>query len=463
MAQNDAGRIRRASRKADRIRRTSWKVDVQDRLDRVQQDIDWALGARGWSLWEPSEPSEKPQISPADGRTPEVGEAEAMREAEAVVTALKKYMDKATECLDSPDSSWRRFREWLSGGRLISVYESLHAAEANRILLLSSDQLAAILPVIREHATAYLPATDARLAALNGLTDLTTPTHRALAHVQQALISSVNDAHARAQAQERAREAARIPDAKSTSSQKGDEETKEEAQTTTAQTAAEASGAGSKAADAGAAKPPEEPEQIPSITRLTEMLGKDQQIAAMVMGEASREDDLRQSEVRRFRNVLLGSFAGLFIVVILLAILGIIKPTYFPLCLGMQTTSAQKMCPAGGTTPSSADLPLVLALGVIGAVLAVAVYLSGLKPAGVRYTLPVAQGLIKIPFGALTAMLGIIILSTQTSAAGILGSQAGLLTTAAIFGYSQQLFTRLIDKQCNDLESAASSTTKASP
>jgi hypothetical protein len=91
------------------------------------------------------------------------------------------------------------------------------------------------------------------------------------------------------------------------------------------------------------------------------------------------------------------------------------------------------------------------------------VHLSGLKPAGVRYALPVAQGLLKIPFGAITAMLGIILLSTQTSLAGILGSQAGLLTTAAVFDYSQQLFTRLIDQQCNDLLSAASSTTKASP
>ena len=349
------------------------------------------------------------------------------------------------------------------------VKKMCHAAEANRILLLSSDQLAAILPAIREHATAYLPATDARLTALNGLIDPTTPTHQALARVQQALINSVQDAHARAQAEEKAQEAAPIQEANSASSQEGHEETNEEAQTTTAQTAAGAPGAGSKAANGGTAKPPGEPDQIPSIMRLSEMLGKDQQIAAMVMGEANREDDLRQSEVRRFRNVLLGAFAGLFIVVILLAILGILRPKYFPLCLHTPTTSAQagnaqkNSCPTGGSTPSSADLPLVLAIGAIGAVLAVAVYLSGLKPAGVRYALPVAQGLLKIPFGAITAMLGIIILSTQTSVPGILGSQAGLLTTAAVFGYSQQLFTRLIDQQCNDLLSAASSTTKASP
>jgi hypothetical protein len=101
-------------------------------------------------------------------------------------------------------------------------------------------------------------------------------------------------------------------------------------------------------------------------------------------------------------------------------------------------------------------------MGAVGAVLAVARNLAGLKPAGVRYSLSVAQGLVKIAFGAITGMLGIIILSTQSTVPGILGSQAGLLTVAVVFGYSQQLFTKLIDQQANDMINAAASTTKAS-
>ena len=84
----------------------------------MRQDIDWALGAEGWSL---DESSWKLRPSSADGRNPEVGQAKAMREAEAVVTALKRYMDKATECLQPPNNPWRPFQEWLSGGRLMSV------------------------------------------------------------------------------------------------------------------------------------------------------------------------------------------------------------------------------------------------------------------------------------------------------------------------------------------------------
>lgn len=198
--------------------------------------------------------------------------------------------------------------------------------------------------------------------------------------------------------------------------------------------------------------------QASSVTKLTDMLGSDQQIAAMALSEANRAEDLQQSEVRRFRNVLLGTFAGLFIVVVVLGIIGNLHPSYFPLCVQKQGAAMGTMvCPSGSKTASGADLPLVLGIGGIGAALAVARSLAGLKPVGVRYSLSVGQGLVKIAFGAITAMLGIIILSTETNI-GFLGSQQGLLTTAVVFGYSQQLFTKLIDQQATDLTEAASGT-----
>jgi hypothetical protein len=54
----------------------------------------------------------------------------------------------------------------LTGELLMSAYINLHAAESTRVLLLSSDQLAAVLPPIRQRATAFLPADDPNIAAL---------------------------------------------------------------------------------------------------------------------------------------------------------------------------------------------------------------------------------------------------------------------------------------------------------
>jgi hypothetical protein len=440
-----------------KIRRTPWKVEVEDRLLRVEEDVRRAISVKGWSL------DEAHTISRAEGKR----RTEEMNEAQAVVTAVFEYTDKARQCLQPPGNAWRRLREWLAGELLMSAYTSLHAAESNRVLLLSSTQLAALLPVIRQRATTFLPANDPRLEALNGVPDPTAPAHQALARVQGALLKSVIAAQAPAQA------ALPPPPA-------DEDATPDAAQATDADAAA---GADAGQADAGqgdagqgdagqadaagvASSPPpalppsappapSESDSVAPLTRLSEMLGPYQQIAAMAMNEACRTEDLQQSEVRRFRNVLLGTFGGLFIVVAIMAILGSVHPTYFPLCLQSSQKSGTLICPTGSNKPSAADILLIMGLGVVGGALAVARNLAGLKTAGVRYSLSVAQGLIKIAFGAITAVLGIIILSTQSSV-GFLASQAGLLTTAVIFGYSQQLFTKLIDQQADDLVSKAS-------
>jgi len=185
------------------------------------------------------------------------------------------------------------------------------------------------------------------------------------------------------------------------------------------------------------------------------MLGADQQVASQVMNAAYRAEDLQQLQVRHFRGVLYGASAALLVVVAVLWIVGAIHPAYFPLCWP-KSGSNHPICPTGGHAPSAADVPLALGIGALGAALSVAVNLVGLQPAGVRFSLTVAQGLNKIVLGAITALLGIIVLRTVTSAPGFLATQPGLLTTAVVFGYSQQVFTRLIDRQADQLTNAAS-------
>lgn len=87
--------------------------------------------------------------------------------------------------------------------------------------------------------------------------------------------------------------------------------------------------------------------------------------------------------------------------------------------------------------------------------------LTGLKPVGVRYSLSVAQGMVKVTLGAITAVLGLLILQTQSNLPGVLGTQQALLASAVVFGYSQQIFTGLIDRQATSLQNAASPATPA--
>jgi hypothetical protein len=413
------------------IKRTPWKVDVRDRLDRVREDIEIAVRTSGWKITiAPDLSAVEDEPGEKDGRSPSAlvtldGSAASpqLREAEAVVLATFGYIAKTEATIRLSTQRWQRPWEWLTGGLLMSAYISLHAAETNRVLLLGSDQLAALLPTIRQRAVKYLPAGDPRLTAFQGLPDPTEPTHQALARVQSKLVQAVTAAHASAQAQEKAS----LP----------------------APQVAPATEKPEPDANGGPPNGPTGPDT--NLVTLTGMLGRDQRIAAMAMGEATRAEDQQQAQVRRFRGVLLGTFLGLLIAVALLAILGSAHPGYFPLCVQKQaTTGGTTVCPTGGSNPGRADLAFIMAIGGIGAILAVAANLTSLKPTGVRYSLSVAQGLIKIPFGAITAMLGIIIVSTQSNI-GVLATHAGLISTAVVFGYSQQIFTKLIDKRADDL------------
>jgi hypothetical protein len=496
------------SQKAGRsIKRTPWKVDVRDRLDQVREDIEMAVLASGWKItiapdWPSADDEPREKGGPGAAIALETPDGSAaspqMREAEAVVSTTFRYMAKTEATIRLSTQRWQRPWEWLTGGLLMSAYTSLHAAEANRILLLGSDQLAALLPTIRQRAVKYLPAGDPRLAALQGLPDPTEPTHQALARVQSQLVQVVTAAHTAAQAQEKASlsvpkstqgsgEAATPAGGRQEPQGTGPQPTPEVAPATEkpeSDTQASRTDLTSSEASPYAPAPPR-PAQAPpdagpdgpgggnganggppdgstgpdrNLVTLTGMLGLDQRIAAMAMGEATRAEDQQQTQVRRFRGVLLGTFLGLLIAVVLLAILGSAHPSYFPLCLQKQaTTGATTVCPTGGNNPSRADLAFIMAIGGIGAVLAVATNLTSLKPIGVRYSLSVVQGLVKVPFGAITAMLGIIILSTQSNI-GVLATHAGLISTAVVFGYSQQIFTKLIDKRADDLVNQAGGT-----
>lgn len=485
------------SKAAESIKRTPWKVDVRDRLNRVWEDVEMAVRVNGWEItgapdWEAmfNEPDDKnssgragaPNRSCADNGPSNNGSGQIalkavdgtastaqMREAEAVVASTFFYICETAKTLCQSTRPRQRPLEWLTGALLLSAYTSLHAAEANRVQLLSGDQLAAQLPTIRQRAAKYLPADDPRLQALQGLPDLTAPAHQALARVQNKLVQAVMDAHATAPAkpgdsgspaasngkvaagviapEHAASESAPAPDAATEPKPEPPAETQPAAAAGTKTEPKADPGAGGGGGGGGNGTPPGGPPASGTdLLSLTDMLGRDQQIAAMALGEAARAEDQQQAQVRRFRGVLLGIFAGLLVVVGLLILLGSVHAGYFPLCLKGTTTA----CPTGGSNPNSWDLGFIMAIGGVGAILSVATSLSSLKPTGVRYSLSVAQGLIKIPFGAITAMLGIIILSTQANI-GVLATHAGLISTAVVFGYSQQLFTQFIDKRANDL------------
>jgi hypothetical protein len=192
---------------------------------------------------------------------------------------------------------------------------------------------------------------------------------------------------------------------------------------------------------------------------------------------ASWETRYEITRVRSFRNVLWAVSALLTIAAVGMAALGALQPSVVPLCFN---PGERIVCPteqaavgdgaAPGTQPDEAplgqteaalaadaeireqaspwDIPLVELIGLVAGALAAAVSLRSIKGTSTPYSLPVALAVLKLPTGALTALLGLVLMAGGfVPGLSALDSPAQIVAWAVVFGYSQQVVTRLADQK----------------
>jgi hypothetical protein len=128
------------------------------------------------------------------------------------------------------------------------------------------------------------------------------------------------------------------------------------------------------------------------------------------------------------------------------------SPNMLPLCFS--APGGPLDCPTGSAVsgPSGGDVLLVALLGGLGAALASSLAIRKLQGTSVPYDVPVALAVLKLPLGALTAILGLIaIRAAFIPGLSALDSQAQILAYALILGFAQQTFTGMLDKRAQDL------------
>jgi len=87
-------------------------------------------------------------------------------------------------------------------------------------------------------------------------------------------------------------------------------------------------------------------------------------------------------------------------------------------------------------------------IGMIAAALAAATSLRRTRVRPALYSVPVALAALKLPCGALTALVGLLLIQGDfVPGFNSLDSSAQILAWAIVFGYAQQLFTRLVDER----------------
>jgi hypothetical protein len=162
----------------------------------------------------------------------------------------------------------------------------------------------------------------------------------------------------------------------------------------------------------------------------------------------------RYAGVRTFRNNLILVMLLLIVVLLGMAIWHAINPQFLPLCRdvaeiknGNETTT--KVC-VTGPNARPWDIWILLAVGLFGGVLGIAFGFSETEEAA-RYDPRTWQTFLKPVTGAATALAAVIFLQSGVAIELTIKGSAAIIGYALLFGFSQQLLTKFVDKRAETL------------
>ncbi|MCW4466524.1 hypothetical protein OK351_13580 [Glutamicibacter sp. MNS18] len=208
---------------------------------------------------------------------------------------------------------------------------------------------------------------------------------------------------------------------------------------------------------------------------------KDEVLETIVSASAAAHLAYRReyARLRSFRITLMLCTVVLFAIAAAVGVWGVQRPADLALCFN-PVEQAKVVCPinenpfppqeasqatdettsgdaadlsadidrAIGNTVTPLDIPLVLFIGLVSAAVAGAPSLRRARGTATPYSLAVTLGLMKLPTGAITAVLGLMLMRGGfVPGLSALDTSSQIMAWAVVFGASQQLFTRLVDRQ----------------
>ena len=202
----------------------------------------------------------------------------------------------------------------------------------------------------------------------------------------------------------------------------------------------------------------------------------DRDLMARALDAAYSTLDDELARVRSLRNILWAATVLVTLGVINLALYGWLSPSSLSLCFSPQGGSGRTVtvvCPtaeyhnaAADTDPSrlagATDILTVEIAGLAGAALTDIASLRRIRGTDSPYMLPLASAVLKLPTGALSAFLGLLLIrGAFVPGLSDLDSRAQVLAWAAAFGAAQHLVTRLVDDRAQMTLSEVGRTTDA--
>jgi hypothetical protein len=211
----------------------------------------------------------------------------------------------------------------------------------------------------------------------------------------------------------------------------------------------------------------------------TDLTEDERQTIIACLEGANEQVRRSQSRLLSFRNVIVATASFLLFLVFIIGIVSLNRPTLLPICF-VRSASGQVTvaCPAEQSQPfieeregepglgapiaeiddvikgtvSPQDILLIEFVGFIAAALAAGFAIRNVRGGSDPYSIPLALAFLKLPTGALTALLGLVLIRAGL-VPGIdsLDSSAEIIAWALVFGYAQQLFTGVVDRQAQSV------------
>ena len=179
--------------------------------------------------------------------------------------------------------------------------------------------------------------------------------------------------------------------------------------------------------------------------------------------------DELHARARSFRNVLIVATAVLTLLITAVCLIGVAAPKAVPLCFdpttgtpGTLPAGREFVCPSstGPAEPNKLDVTIVAVMGLLGGALSAAFTIQRLRGTSTPYGIPIALSIHKIPAGALTAIVGLILVHGDfIPGLSALDSQGQILAYAILLGFAQHLATRFIDQKAEDVLNSVPSKT----
>jgi len=167
--------------------------------------------------------------------------------------------------------------------------------------------------------------------------------------------------------------------------------------------------------------------------------------------------------VRSFVRIVTAVTGAMLLIAIGIAIAAFNWPGMVPLCFTPQDAGRfMVVCPTHSSvstlgkphtnqiahTAQAQDYLVIEIVGTVSAAIASAASLRRIRGTALPYNVPLVISALKLPTGALTAPLGLLLMRGGfVPGLSSLDSSAQIIAWAIVFGYSQQLFTKFVDSQ----------------